>query len=354
MDVLIVGAGPTGLTAGVELARKGVNVTVIDKRTEGSGLSRAVGILPVSLALLEASGVTKQLIAQGRFMKEITFYSGRKCLLKMPLLKPNTEPYTMLSLPQDQTESILRQVLLGFGGQLNYGTECINLGEGEGKVWVEDNHGETHFYDYVIGADGVHSRVRQVLGIDFEGYDLPEIWSIADVEAEDWQNPDSFTGCLVGDRQHVVVIVPLEVGRYRVISNTPDALKTLPLPMNIKRIRRQGTFKLSIRQVFNYHQGRIFLAGDAAHCHSPVGGRGMNLGIADAVELAQRMVNQDLEGYTQSRHAQAAKVIKGSERARSLLTTDSTVKRWCFRGLLSVINHIPFLQRKLIDIAFYR
>ena len=148
----------------------------------------------------------------------------------------------------------------------------------------------------------------------------------------------------------VVVVVPLEAERFRVVSNTEDALATLPLNMNIITKHREGQFNLSIRQASHYDMGRVFLAGDAAHCHSPVGGRGMNLGISDAVDLASRIATNDLNGYSISRHQVGAKTIAATERARRVLTSRSSLTRIMTTTACHSINLFPFLQRSLARI----
>ena len=201
-------------------------------------------------------------------------------------------------------------------------------------------------FDYVIGADGIQSAARLALGIDFVGHDLPETWSIADVDAPNWENRDKFTMCLL-PKGVIVVVAPLERERFRVISNTVDALRTLPLDLHVKNIRRQGTFKISIRQVTDYSIGRVYLAGDAAHCHSPAGGRGMNLGIADAAELAERFVKNSLEGYNKSRHADGARTIAASEQIRKLVTSKNPLKRGALIVGFALINFFPSTKQRL-------
>ncbi len=190
------------------------------------------------------------------------------------------------------------------------------------------------------------------MGIDYPGFELPEIWSIADVDANDWPNQDVFTGCLLRDGR-IVVVVPLEQKRFRVISNTKDALTALPLKMNVTNIRRAGTFEISVRQVNEYRKGRVFLAGDAAHCHSPVGGRGMNLGIADAADLARRMHENDLEGYSDARHVDGATTIEFSEQARKTLTSTNPITRFVIRSIFKLTSHTPYLQRRAARRALF-
>lgn len=368
--VLIVGAGPTGLTAGVELQRRGINATVIDRRDQASSFSRAVGILPISLQLLEPSGVTATLLKEGMKFNFARIYNKTIPLLNVPL-EPRHIKHGydfILGLAQDRTESSLHDRFVELGGKVHYHTEFKSLEDKGNHVTVgmetelpservdEKIAPKTDYksenYDFVIGADGIHSAVREQLGIAYPGIDLPETWSIADVDANDWPNIDAFTVCLLDDAK-VAVVAPLEPNRFRVISNTPNALDSLPLALNVTSIHRQGEFNISIRQVQEYQKGNVFLAGDSAHCHSPVGGRGMNLGIADAVELAKRLSENTHCGYGAVRHAEGKRVIAGSERARRLITSPSNFKRGLAKSILAVIGYIPFMRRIFVQNILY-
>ena len=344
MKILIVGAGPAGLTTAVELARRGIVGDVIDLRESGSGLSRAVGIMPASLEILRPSGVTGKLLAEGIKFRQARIYRHSTLALALPFAVSGADDEFILGLAQDRTETHLRDVLSEFGGVVRYGTELVNLHQDANKVTAETRDGAKAEYDYVVGADGARSTTRQLLNLEFQGHDLPETWSIADVDAEDWPNPDAFTLCRLSDG-NVVVVVPLERKRFRVISNTGDALAALPLKMNVTNIRRAGQFKISIRQVAQYNVGRVFLVGDAAHCHSPVGGRGMNLGIADGAELARRMVEDELDGYGEARHKVGKQVIAGSEAIRKVMTSRNPVTRLLVLSVLRSASFVPALQR---------
>ncbi len=141
------------------------------------------------------------------------------------------------------------------------------------------------------------------------------------------------------------MVAPLEPKRFRVISNTGDALAALPLKLNVTNIRRAGSFEISIRQAAEYSAGRVFLVGDDAHCHSPVGGRGMNLGIADSAELARRMAEGGLEGYGEARHKVGERTIAGSEAARKIMTSRNPVTRFLVLAVLKTASIMPALQR---------
>lgn len=342
-DILVVGAGPTGLTAALELARLGIVPTIIDRREAPSGLSRAVGIIPHSMDILTPSGAAEAIRGEAVVVGRARFHAGRHRFASLTL--DHGPGVQLLALPQDRTEHHLREALVRYGGRVEYGAALETLTEGADHVEVRIN-GEIRRFSHVIGADGVGSRVRKALGVGFEGYDLPETWSIADVEAPGWRDPQDFQAFFLR-HQRAVIAIPLAATRFRLISNTPDALASLLVPMPVETVHRAGTFTISVRQVTEYATGRVYLAGDAAHCHSPVGGRGMNLGIADAADLAGRFASGDLTGYHAARHAEGQRVIALSERARKAVMQGGDLRRALVFGLLSVVTALPPLQRRL-------
>jgi len=350
MHIIIVGAGPTGLTAGVELVRKGISVEIIDKKKQGSTLSRAVGINPHSLKILEASGVTKKLLEEGIKYHAAYFYRGAKpwVTLKLTAAFPVQYGYNfMLGLPQDETESILRDTFIKLGGIVHYDTELENITSEDDEVTVTTIAGKTLKGDYVIGADGVHSVTRDLIGIEAEDFELKDFWSIADVDVSDWAYATEGVSLYSMGQGKIVFVAPIGKNRFRFVSNTKRVLDDVPFKMDITNIRREAEFRINISQVKTYSKGRVFLAGDAAHSHSPAGGRGMNLGIADAADLAEKLVNGKLSEYTASRYKEGKKIIAGSEMLRKALTTTNPIKRYITLSMLKVITAIPVLQKKI-------
>ena len=345
MKVLIVGAGPTGLTAAIELSRKGISPTVIEKRESASTLSRAVGITPASLEIFSRSGAHESLIAEGIAIDELRVYHGQSLSLEMELRSQSSFHPNLVGLPQDRTEAILAETLLGLGTQVRYGCGFESLEQSSDSVLVSLSDGTKEAFDHVIGADGIGSSVREVAGIAFPGFDLEEKWSVADVELTDWRHPGCFTFVQAG-RGKIAVVVPICPDRYRVVASTGHALEAMPLPLKVTNVRREGAFKISIRIAETYSKGRVHLAGDAAHAHSPVGGRGMNLGIADAAELSRRLIDGTMDEYSNARRIEALEVREMTERGRKMATAPNMGTAIVFRTLVGALSVLPPLRRK--------
>ena len=329
------------------MARQGIDVTIIDKRDEASGFSRAVGILQSTLDLLEPSGVSEALREEGINVRRATIFKDSKPVFEFRLSWDESDQTGfILCLPQDRTEAHLREAFVGFGGDLRMSTALEDIEQDDDHVTAYFSNGKSEVFDYALGADGTRSKVREVLSIAYDGFDLPEDWSIADADVNDWAYPETFA-MFRRSGSTIVIAVPLSATRVRFISNTKDALETLPIEVKISNLRRSGTFKISIRQVDEYRHGRIFLAGDAAHSHSPAGGRGMNLGIADACALADGLINDTLGNYSAARHAEGAKIIRASETARKIVTAQSGLGRFTFFGVLRIVGLFPRLVTAL-------
>ncbi len=354
MNVLIAGAGPVGLTAGVELARRGIDARIIDRRSGGSTLSRAVGINPRSLEILTPSGVTEELLAQGVSYEQVRIYRGDKIWAELPLTAaPIQHGYNiMLGLPQDHTEGILRDAFLKLGGEITYSAELADLSQTDSQVTAQLSDGRKLSADYLIGADGIRSATREAIGIKYHCQPLPDVWSIADVEVSNWPHLKSATICMMPGAR-LAAIIPIGGTRLRFVSNTEDALLDFPIDLDVTEVHRKASFRVSLCHVEQYNKGRVFLAGDAAHSQSPAGGRGMNLGISDAADLAARIADGGLSGYTASRLAEGKIVMEGAERLRKLLTTKNKFKHALTLGGLKLVSKVPALQAKFASNFLY-
>ncbi|MDH3492505.1 MAG: FAD-dependent monooxygenase, partial [Acidobacteriota bacterium] len=354
-ELLVVGAGPTGLTAAVELARRGLIPRVIDKKPAASTLSRAVGINARTLSLLSECGVSGDLIKQGIKVREARFHIHEKPAFKIRL-DDTPGPFDfLLALPQDNTERVLTKKFESLGGRIEFGTKLSSLTPNENGVVAEITHlaeGQSSKANYacVLGADGIKSRVREAAGISYTGIELEDRWSIVDFDSESW--PFKQTLCLfVYEHGRVCLIVPIGKNRYRGVTDRPDASKRMPVGLQIDRVRREGDFLIWVKQAASYQAGRVFIAGDAAHSHSPVGGRGMNLGIADAVSFAGLFVKDRLDEYSDQRRENGREVIRMTELARKFMTRDWPFKSTVFKSLIPLLLRISPLHREFVKTA---
>ncbi|TPL02475.1 pentachlorophenol monooxygenase [Mesorhizobium sp. B2-4-16] len=351
-STLIVGAGPTGLTAALELARRGDRPRIIDRKDGPTPLSKAVGISSHSLDVLEASGVSGKLLAEGLKVRHAHFHAETRELAIIDFsLLPHRYNF-LLSLPQRETERIMAATLATFGVDVEWRTELVGLAQQGEKITVRTSlNGEEqdHRVDTVFGADGAESSVRKSLGIEFEGYTHERRWSITDAEIASWPyEPDAAQAFLHRDGG-VGFIIPIGNDRFRAVSNTPDALAHIPGEYHVSQVLRIDNFHIPARQATRYQAAGVFLGGDAAHVHSPLGARGMNLGIEDAACFARRFNDGTLAGYTDERRPVGHRWIRLSEQILSTAqSTNGFVQT--FRNLvMSTIGAIPILQRPLLE-----
>jgi len=354
-EILIVGAGPTGLAAALELARRGYRPRIIDRDAGPTPLSKAVGIAAHTLDLLEPSGVAERLIEAGiRIERGYVWYKNRRIGTIDFTGLPHRHNF-LLSLPQSETERIMSAVLAEQGVSVEWQTALTGISpNGRGiDVILGGSSGdarpaeEVHF-DYVFGADGIHSAVRSGARIPFPGHTHRRDWSIADVELNDWFYEPKAAHlflCGNGDIGFTVPVAPLT---YRIVANTPNPLPLMDGGFEVKRVLRTDVFKITVKQAETYQAGGAFLGGDAAHVHSPVGARGMNLGIEDAVAFAAHLDAGKLDLYTAERKAVGQRWIALSERILGIaqLSTPGLValRNFAFR----IVGHVPPLQRPLL------
>jgi 2-polyprenyl-6-methoxyphenol hydroxylase-like FAD-dependent oxidoreductase len=322
-EVLVVGAGPVGLTLGAELARHGVRSRIIDRMTQPSPYCRAIGVSPRTLEIWEDMGLAREAIDAGLWIRGFrTIIQGGPSADAVADL--SDLPYATLGLPQYETERLLAGHLEQFGLGVERGVALTALSQESTRVTVQLTHAngaiEQATFRYVIGCDGAHSAVRHALGIAFEGDAFPMAFMLGDVQIA-WDLP--YGMALRALRLHedappdLFVAVPLPaVGRYRVSMIAPQALAPpggtehglqaelpgpqladlqavaddlLPEKPRLSDLRWSSIFHISMRLAQRYREGRVFIAGDAAHIHPPTGGQGMNTGIQDAYNLAWKL-----------------------------------------------------------------
>jgi 2-polyprenyl-6-methoxyphenol hydroxylase-like FAD-dependent oxidoreductase len=346
--ILVVGAGPSGLAAALELARIGRPVRVIDRNPERSRLSKAIGVNPRTLELLEEAGVTERLLAAGRRLRAVNLRSAGRLLARIDLgLIPHRHNF-ILALAQSETERILEERLRELGVAVERLHEAKTLEQDADRTvcGVAAPEGDLQIAaPYLIGADGAHSTIRQALGLAFEGHTYPFDWQIVDVRLDGPLAEDELHLLLEADTLLLIVSPGPDV--FRLASNGPDPIALLPSGTRAREEIWRSSFRISYRQVKRYQEGRVFLAGDAAHVHSPVGARGMNLGIEDATLLARHLAAGAPEGYGAERHPVGRRVIRQTDALTRMATARAPLARWLRDHILPHLLRNASIQRQL-------
>jgi 2-polyprenyl-6-methoxyphenol hydroxylase-like FAD-dependent oxidoreductase len=299
--VVIIGAGPTGLTLALELARRSIAFRLIDQAEAPFAGSRGKGIQPRTLEILEDLGVIGPILQAGIPYPRIRLHFGPLSLQigSLGSNKPGTEdvPYPNLWLvPQNCTESILRDRLVALGGHVEYGVAFMNAVQDEHGVRVHLSSGEFVRTQYVVGCDGGHSAVRKALGLSLHGETLDsKSVFVADVEVEGldrtgWHVWPFAKGGTIG-------LCPLpnsslfQLTLQREPAEGVETVVQRVTKHEVRRIAWSSTYRPAVRMVDRYRIDRIFLAGDAAHVHPPAGGQGLNTGIQDAYNLGWKLAS---------------------------------------------------------------
>lgn len=316
METLIVGAGPVGLTAALLLAERGIRARIIDKLSEPSPYSKAFGVNPRTLTLLEHTGVTEQMLAQGWRMSAINVWKRERRMFRLELSGVNHKYPFMLIHSQAKSEALLSDALAGRGVQVerNGALEALEMHPDYAKVTLRHSDGQQEEVNtpVLLGADGSRSVVRTSLGISFTGSSFDEPWKLYDLELDPpLDRNEAHAFLLEGGGMFVV---RLDDKLWRVIGNLPDLLEHLPKGTTVGQIAWASDFGISSRLAERFQEGCAYLAGDAAHIHSGLGARGMNLGVEDAYVFAALVAERRLHDYERLRRPVDAAVVRQTER----------------------------------------
>ena len=351
-NILVVGAGPVGLTAALELSRRGHCVRIIDREADFTPVaqSRALGVNNRTLQLLKLSGVSDRLIESGNKMSEIRLHNEKEaCVLKFDFQNAGTFFPFMLVVPQGTTERLLAEALRTYGVDIEHNKKLIetNADPLNPSVTLEGADGaETISPDFLIGADGAGSKVRREFGFTFDGEGYPGEFGLVDIEPA--EPIDASVGVVRFLEKGIIGALPLNDRLVRYISSRPDVSNVLPKDLNIKSVVWQSTFHVSFRHVKQMQKGAVFLAGDAAHIHSPVGGRGMNLGIEDACWLAWAIDEGRHSEYSRLRMPNVKKVIAQTRKQTDGLIKMNFATRFLRDHLAGKLLKIPMFKRAAI------
>jgi 2-polyprenyl-6-methoxyphenol hydroxylase-like FAD-dependent oxidoreductase len=379
--VLIVGAGPTGLTLACDLLRRGISFRIIDQSQSATTVSKAIVIHARTLELLENMGIVEPFLENGLPVRGTNFYAGGKRIVHLNMDEIESHYKYALAIPQSKTEELLTNVLSASGVKVDRNFELLDFSQTADSVLATIKNLETGAeekleYSYLAGCDGAHSRTRKTLGFSFEGAEYEELFGAADV-ACDIQGDEMF-GYL--SEHGNVIFFPFGDGRFRIIFELPhdnpqingrpvdeNEPITLALVEEVVKERVGRTikiedphwlswFKVHRRFADGYRKGRVFILGDAAHIHSPVGGVGMNTGMQDSINLGWKLalclkgLSDDslLDTYEEERKKVGQSVLKGTHMATKFVTFRHPVAVNLRNSLMHILASQELVQQRIL------
>ncbi len=374
--VLIVGAGPVGLTLAAELTRYGVSVRIIDRAAARTDKSKALVLWSRSLELMDRLGCTGAFVAAGMMVSGASILADGRRIGHVGFAAEGTPYPHALMIPQSDTERLLEEHLASRGIRVERQVELLRFTAGAGAVDATlrhpDGREEGLRTPWLLGCDGAHSVVRHGLGMEFDGDTLPSQWVLADVHLAGVPTPPDEIS-IFWHADGVLVLFPITPGRYRVIADIGDtgdaAARHDPTIEEVQALldrRAPGGmrasdpiwlagFRINERKVRQYGAGRVFLAGDAAHIHSPAGGQGMNTGMQDAFNLAWKLAlvvhgtapGRLLDSYSIERSAVGDVVLANAGRMTAAATLRGDLKQGVRNFIASLVLQVPAVQRAM-------
>lgn len=350
-QVIIIGAGPTGLSLAAQLIRFNIDFIILEKNDKTTHLSKAVVVQARTLEIFNEIGLADKALKEGRLTTAMNmFYKGkRKVFLDLANLGDGLSKFSFaLSLEQSKTEKLLADYIIDNGKSINWKSEFSHLEQQENKVKVfyKDADGNEQIIegDYVAGCDGAHSMVRHSIGESFEGDTVPKLFYVTDVILNSSViNKDELFMFII--KKGFILFFPMEgTGHYRIIGILPgqehleetitfdsikeEIKKDLAVPISFEDVKWFSTYKVHSRKASSFMKSRCFIAGDAGHIHTPAGGQGMNTGIQDTYNLAWKLAYSIhykpkdilLQSYNQERTENAAHLLKTTDRMFEVMT----------------------------------
>ena len=370
-DVLIVGAGPVGLFLANECARRGLRWRLIEARATQSVHSKALAIFPRTLEMFDMAGIVQPFLDAANRVTWVAVIARGRPLARVRFAPDNT-PYPFVAMvPQDVTEKILAESLAQRGGRVEYETKLVSAVERDGRVRAileRDGRATEVAAEFLVGSDGAHSMVRHLLDLRFAGQQYHDSFLLADIETNDALPADEMQLC--PSELGPLAIFPMSATRRRIVATVAKAENDSPSLELVRELLAQRApkgicalslkwssyFRIHHRQVDRLRVGRMFVAGDAAHIHSPFGGQGMNTGLQDVWNLAWkidlaargRASERLLESYTIERRPVIKEVIATTDFITRAMGTANKPAQLMRDVVLPVVSRIGAVQRRFV------
>ncbi len=371
-DVLIVGAGPVGLLLASECARRGLRWRLVEASGSQSEHSKALAIFPRTLEILDMAGLVMPFLETANRVTRVVISTPEQQLALMPFA-PAESPYPFIAMvPQDVTEKLLVQQLARRGGAVEYRTSFVSaIQHSEHVSTTLERLGERFDLDakFVIGCDGAHSAVRHLLNLPFEGGDYADEFLLADVETNEALPADLLQLC--PSTSGPLAIFPISATRRRIVATIDHPEDGTPSLELVRRLLRERApsgiearalhwssfFRIHHRYARRLRVGRIFIAGDAAHIHSPFGGQGMNTGMHDVWNLAWKLDlhlrghgNEFLlDSYEAERLPVIRNVIKTTDRLTKVMSTPNRLIQTLRDAVIPMVSRLAPFQHAFVQ-----
>jgi 2-polyprenyl-6-methoxyphenol hydroxylase-like FAD-dependent oxidoreductase len=371
-DVLIVGAGPVGLFLANECVRRGLRFRLVEAHATQSMHSKALAIFPRTLEILDMAGLVGPFLEVANRVTSVGVISHHRTLALVPFT-PRESPYQFIAMvPQDVSEGLLAEQLRARGGQIEYETSLVTAAQTDASVTATLEHRGRRFEvraKFVVGCDGAHSTVRHLLQLPFAGAEYDSSFMLADVETNDALPSDQLQLC--PSEFGPVAIFPMSSTRRRIVATIDHADGEAPTLEIVRRILRERApvgiearalhwssyFRIHRRHAAQLRVGRIFIAGDAAHIHSPFGGQGMNTGLHDVWNLAWKLAlvlrghagDTLLDSYGAERLPVIEHVIEMTDTLTKVMGTSSHVVQYLRDALIPLISGLAPFQHAFVE-----
>jgi 2-polyprenyl-6-methoxyphenol hydroxylase-like FAD-dependent oxidoreductase len=371
-DILIVGAGPVGLFLANECARRGIRSRIVEKHSSQSEHSKALAIFPRTLEIFDMAGIVSLFLKVVNPVRSVSVVTRERALAQLRF-EPEESPYGFVAMvPQNVTERLLAEELNRRGGKVEYDMAFLSATQQDGNVSVTlDHNGEAERItaSFVVGCDGAHSKVRESLNLSLEGGDYETPFMLADIETNDALPGDQLQLC--PSELGPVAIFPMSTTRRRIVAtiarpegDAPNLelvrqilSERAPRGIEARALHWSSYFRIHHRHAAQLRCGRIFIAGDAAHIHSPFGGQGMNTGLHDVWNLVWKLDLQlrghGSEALLNSYAAERIPVIKSVIHATDLLTkamgTSSVIAQAVRDAAIPIVSRLRPFQHAFVQ-----